>query len=885
MDKVNTARLNVAVDLDEYFTVGPGGRFQRNDVFTDRRAYVEMFLDRLHQHSGRRFSAATYTDLRRSAKNLIVLHGDGGIGKTTLLDHLCEVFRTAESAALPERRAALVIDFADPVNQTFETMLLRLRAALSQLGSRWLCFDTALALYWERSHPGVALGAFIGKTGLLDADNRRRFADQAIGLLDSLAGGTGLISAGASAVGALSHAIHHNVALRRAKEEFPPFPMILDEPQPEKALTYLPVLLGWDLEQLRRKHGAEAICLFDTFEMVQDLPHERGFLEDLIARTVYLMPNVLFVVAGRRPLLWHDPVRGIGLQYGGPARWPGLGGSGSADQFPLEGLAEADADEYLCERLTEQDGAPAIADDVRERIIAGSGGSPLYLDLSVSLFRNTVLRGDPVTPDQFGEPLPELVLRIMRDLSTTERDLLRAASLFQAFDEDILSAALPQVRLREIERFLGKSFVRRHDEAWPRFRLHESLRRSILACDRYMDDGWVDSERARRLDLALECIVDVGLAVWAPTVDRVLAAEHSRRAVTAMLLCVHAALEHGVLPKRLELLAYTVSQLGHWSVLTALPQAEGAAAPLRRLVEVARIAGDGATDAQARYGAARTVAAAGSEHPYDGYVTYELALLSQIVRADSDGDRYFSMLESAAAPLSEVAPWGRAGIALRQSRLGDALRYADRAAGHALDKARTQDLLGHIYLQSGDFERAAELFRATLAHAREAGAPVWLARALRHCAMALMWTDPDGARELLPEASDLNAAMAYAVGLAQCDLIAAMVAAGTGDFDEGRRLLARCRDRAREMNASEPYDVVETLIGVALGEREVATAATVRLVADVQAGVAVPAWAAVAALWLDRPDLWDFSAIGWHDDAKAARQRWMRPLERLRALH
>jgi hypothetical protein len=187
-------------------------------------------------------------------------------------------------------------------------------------------------------------------------------------------------------------------------------------------------------------------------------------------------------------------------------------------------------------------------------------------------------------------------------------------------------------------------------------------------------------------------------------------------------------------------------------------------------------------------------------------------------------------------------------------------------------------------MQSGNFERAAELFRATLADAREAGAPLWAARALRHCAMALMWTEPDAARALLPEATDLNSAMADAVGLSQCDLVAGVVAAGTGDFDEARRLLARCRDRTRELNSSEPVDVVETLIAVALGERDAATAAVTRLVADVRAGSAVPAWAAIAALWLDRPDLWDFADIGWHDDAVAARRRWMRPLERLRTL-
>jgi hypothetical protein len=39
----------------------------------------------------------------------------------------------------------------------------------------------------------------------------------------------------------------------------------------------------------------------------------------------------------------------------------------------------------------------------------------------------------------------------------------------------------------------------------------------------------------------------------------------------------------------------------------------------------------------------------------------------------------------------------------------------------------------------------------------------------------------------------------------------------------------------------------------------------------------------VAALWVARPEVFDFNSINWYDSADAARIRWMRPLERLRA--
>jgi hypothetical protein len=871
------------MDLDGYFTLGSGDSFQRHEVFTDREQYLTLFRDSVLEHSRRRFTPAEYTDFLRPAHNLLVLHGDGGIGKSTLLGRMCQAMRDFTTPALPKHRTAVVVDFADTVNHSFETVLLRVRAALSGLGNRWLGCDTALAVYWERSHPGLPMAEFVRQTRFLQREQRNMFADQALSVMDGLLGGTGLVSGGVKAVGAIGKAVHESVTVRQLRREFQPFGLLLDEPQPERMLAYLPILLGWDLERHRRDHGAEAVVLFDTFEAVQALPPERGSLEDLLARTVYLMPNVLFVVAGRRPLRWHDPVRAIGLQYGGEARWPDLGGGAAHAQYPLDGFGPAECDEYLRTRLTDEHGDPVIPAEIRPRIVSGAGGSPLYLTLSVNLFHSLAGRGEPVTPEQFGEPFPELVVRIMRDLSSGERDLLRAAALLEAFDTDTLGAALPGARGREIEQFCGRSFVHKHDEAWPRYRLHESLRRAVLAADEYTDDGWTRAEWAERLDRLFDRLIAVGLQVWTDGEDPIRSAEHSRNAVTALLSCLHGAIEHHRLPERLELVSYTVSQLGHAQVLAALPQAEGAEPPLRRMIEVARLVGDAASDATGRYASARRMMGAG-DHPYDAYVRYELAQLGQIIGALDDCRGYYEALQAAPAPLRDAAPWGLAGIAIAQSRQADALRYAERTTVSALDQTRTTDLLGHVYLQGGDFARAADLFGAAREHAQMAGAPLWMAGALRHLTLALMWLEPEAARQVLPQARELNSAMADSIGLAQCDLAAGLLAAGTGDIVEARRLLNRSRQTALEMGTGEPVDLVDTLICAALGEHDGAVAAARRLADQARDGAPIiPAWAAVAALWVARPEVFDFNSINWYDSADAARIRWMRPLERLRA--
>src|SRR5690606_11013334 len=137
---------------------------------------------------------------------------------------------------------------------------------------------------------------------------------------------------------------------------------------PDRMLGYMPVLLAADLERARRKRSALALCVLDTMENVQRLPAERGGLEDLVSRLVYLMPNVVFVAAGRRPLRWHDPAHAVALTYGGERRWPGLR---SGDQLGLGGFDRDSAEAYLTARLT-VDGSPAIGREIRERIIAGS---------------------------------------------------------------------------------------------------------------------------------------------------------------------------------------------------------------------------------------------------------------------------------------------------------------------------------------------------------------------------------------------------------------------------------------------------------------------------------------------------------------------------------
>ncbi|MGH4012448.1 MAG: hypothetical protein ACRDSL_00610 [Pseudonocardiaceae bacterium] len=146
-----------------------------------------------------------------------------------------------------------------------------------------------------------------------------------------------------------------------------------------------------------------------------------------------------------------------------------------------------------------------------------------------------------------------------------------------------------------------------------------------------------------------------------------------------------------------------------------------------------------------------------------------------------------------------------------------------------------------------------------------------------------MWLDPGRSLAVLPEARDLNAALGDAIGLAQCDMAAALVHAHGGWPDDADHTLAAARDgliRAGAHFELLPVAPLQILLDAARGRDTEALDGARRLIDC--APVGPPSWSAIAALWVDRPDWYDFDSLDWLDPT-TARQRWRAPLERLRA--
>ncbi|MEV4747569.1 hypothetical protein AB0K21_14435 [Streptosporangium sp. NPDC049248] len=874
------------MDLDQFFAFGPEVPFTAKRVFTDREEYIRAFQQRIAAHLAEEWPVERLMDFQRPARNVMGLSGEGGIGKSTLIRHLADLAQRGEFDGLPDDRSVAVIDFADLSSQSFETVLLRVRAALGRLGKSWPAFDVALSAYWERKHPGESLVRFLGKSSSVGAvSDSLRLSEQVASSIDGLFAGLGAVTTAYRVLDLVGSSTRQSITLRRLRRDLPAFSLILQEESPDRMLGYLPILLSADLERIRQKSPVLALCVLDTFENVQVLPPERGGLEDLVVRMAYLLPNVFFTVGSRRPLRWHDPVRGVGLTYGGARRWPGL--ADLTDQFPVDGFETSDADLFLRERLLVDD-EPAMDAEVRERIVAGSGGSPLYLELSTGLFEQHLARGETPDPKVFGEPFPELVLRMMRDLSPEDRDLLRAAALLEAFDDRLLAAILPEARGRRIEDFIARRFVRHDPTVWPPCRLHENLRRGVADCDAHTPDGWTARERRDRASQALAYLTDFTLSIWGDDPpDELTPADHSRRTVAAFLLALHGAAEHDVLPPGLGQMAYTLRYLGHWQVLTSLPRFS-ASPQLAVLAEVARLTVQVDQEATERHTAMKAAVENAGASPYADYFHFELGSLAQFTGDLTDSDRHLGMVADQLSPLGVAARFDLAGNAFRRSRYPEVVRQIERrSAGTRLERIGTGDLIGHVYLHNARFQEAAELFTRVLAEARQADAPLWAARAARHQALASMWFDPELTLRTVPEARELNQSVGEVVGLAQCDMAESMAHAMRGEWAVATRLLDEARRTFEAVGASAellPIDVVEVLQLIARGQDEQALSITVRLAETAGAEEAfLPVWSAVTALWTGQPELHDFTRTRWLDLPETTRERWVQPLHRLRA--
>ncbi|MFE6058688.1 ATP/GTP-binding protein [Streptomyces sp. NPDC056431] len=724
-----------------------------DEAFTNREAQWQAVTAGLAEHI-RHVTGADFDveDLESPRRNILVFHGIGGIGKSTLSRKI-EASLTAselrpvhwESPAHPQDRTLPVrIDLARAAGTDFERVILTIRLAVAALGRPMPAFDLALRRYWEHNHPGEPIEDYLRRGGLLSRFSaaaalpqqmQSALSDVAQALL--LPGTVG--GALGHGAGALIKALRERRRSVRALSGCSRLADLLEAEPDLEALSFYPHLLAWDLAQLPVGKTAVPVILLDTFEDTGDRTH-RDF-ERLLQRVVWLMPNAFFVVAGRNRLQWAEANLEGQLDWTGPNAWPGLVPytahveSGTlGHQILIGDFSPEDCENYLARRLS-REGQPLIDEPVRRIIAERSHGLPLYLDLSVMRYLE-LRRGDrrPQGID-FDHDFPALIACTLSDLTSEERHVLRSVSLLSAFSVPLATQVAGMDHDAPALRLTERPFIRESPSGvWP-FHVHDLIRAAIRNADDGSDDRWSEQDWQRAAQRAFRALE----SQWRQDV------RHDRAVLVGclqqgLLLARDFHLDLGWLTDA----AFQYVGDSVWEPL-ALPAAtdtssDGLQSAAAALVETLSAIVRRQHEHRERTISRLSAVLASGLLPDDliELAEYYLAKAQRDLGLTEDSYRGMQRVASAEGRLAFAARRGLAHL----SRLSGDFPAAVDAAGRLGWEGRHHRVLGDVWWVQADTERAATAYRAARSEAEDHGVMGETAMVQAHLAFAVSFADP-----------------------------------------------------------------------------------------------------------------------------------------------
>ncbi|MEU2624768.1 ATP/GTP-binding protein [Streptomyces sp. NPDC007157] len=690
-------------------------------------------------------------DLEAPRRNILVFHGVGGIGKSTLSRKIeASLTRSEdrpvqwESPSHPEERTVPVrIDLARAVGMDFERVILTIRLAVAALGRSMPAFDLAFRRYWEHNHPGEPIEDYLRRGGLLSRFSaaaalpqqmQSALSDVAQALL--LPGTIGSVLG--QGAGALIRALRERRQSVRALAGCSRLADLLEAEPDLEALSFYPHLLAWDLAQLPVDKRALPVILLDTFEDTGDRTH-RDF-ERLLQRIVWLMPNAFFVVTGRNRLQWAETSLEGQLDWTGPNAWPGLvpgtahpvsGGPGR--QILIGDFSPEDCEVYLSRRLS-RGGQPLIDEPVRQIIAERSHGLPLYLDLSVMRYMELRRGGRQPQVTDFDHDFPALIARTLSDLTAEERHVLRSVSLLSAFSVPLATQVAGMDHDAPALRLTERPFIRESSSGvWP-FHVHDLVRAAIRNADDGSDDRWSEQDWQRAAQRAFHALE----SQWRQ-------ARHDRAVLVGCL-------RQGLLLARdfhldLDWLADAAFQYvgdSVWEPL-ALPAADDVASGgLRTATDalgetLSAIARRQHEHRERTAGRLSAVLASGLlPDELVELATYYLAKAQRDLGLTDHSRRGMQYVAAAGGRLAVAAGRGLAHL----SRLSGDFPAAAEAAGALGWEGRHHRVFGDVWWVQGDMARAATAYLAARSEAEQHGAAGETAMSQAHLAFAVAFTNP-----------------------------------------------------------------------------------------------------------------------------------------------
>ncbi len=858
------------------FTLGRESPVAAQQVFTDRIAEIEAF-DAALAELGKSLAAADISPVierRLPRNNVLVYYGVGGIGKTTLSQELENRFTKRYSKEKPPG-VAIRLDFAESAAFDMESYVLRLRAGLGHLARSWPAFDIAFSVYWQRAHPGEPMDEHINRDSVL------RRAAGAVGLSEQISTTIanvvgealpGVAKTARTLGGFLYGQAKKAVVRHRTLARCELLNDLLDADADTDTLSYFPYLLAWDLDRLAAPRP-RAVVLLDTYEEIT--ARNTREMERWLQRSVFLMPNVLFVITGRNRLDWADLDRSDELDFVGAQRWPHLqaGHVGNEPRQHLVGyLSPTDADSYLVATLTE-DGRPAIDREIRARIVAASAGLPLYLDLAVTMYLDILARGGTPMAEDFGEPLPAVCARILRDLQRDERDLLRAAALLDAFDLDMLRAACPNVPDSAVLRFKDRPFLELDPERTWRYSLHATLRDAIRDADTDLRDSWSPRER-------VEVAARIGAYLERAATSAVTAGDRSARAA-AVRQAIELCLLTGQFFEWLVDAAQRLLISGGWGMLPDVPtDASGPTAALLLGLQGARERRSGRLDNSI---ALLDAALGHTSLPQElqRFLLLHRAHSLRVAGRYADGASDYRLLWRAHEDFADDAGYWLADYSFLQGRFGEAFSALDELRNVSAElRGEILRLRGHAYRVNALFDRAESRYREALDLARQTTNLAAEGKALTDVVQTLAWSRATEVSQFQPRALEINEALRNQVEIVKIRAATGVALTNLGDLDEaateierGLTLTQQCGYRGGLVWCW----VARTFNQLRRGDTGAAGESAARLVAIVEDLQGNRFWSEIANWWVnaDNSRQPPGGSIGWLGGEDAARARWL----------
>lgn len=806
---------------------------------------------------------------------MLTFYGLGGIGKTRLSSE-CQRLLLEPKKPKGTKRAAIRVDFSEPSGRDAELYLLALRAGMAGLASSFPAFDTCLALYWARCHPGVSMAEFVQNQSFLGGVVEREalarnLRDFITGVLDN----AGPLVGGASRLAVLTWDRIREVRSMRILERDCPFlEACAREEDLDELRLHLPLLLGWDLGRMQRKSDIDVVMFLDTFEHVAHGRRRarRGDLEDAIARSIFYLPSVLFTVTTRNRLDWGSARRSPSLEYAGPEDWPGLAEIGAAtDQHRVGALSRDDCSAHLEACLLDEHKRAAIPAELRGLLASMSDGVPLYLDVAVNHFRSLVIRGRTPTVDDFARGVPEIVLRLMEDLDDDEADLLRAAALMGVFDRETLRAALPDLRSSSVEHFLDRSFILERDEGV--YSVHEVLQTSVRLQDSSTTNPWSPDEweavESRLVGFWSSQLRDPCSPLWCDRRSQSLA--FWQLVGVYATTCVDA-----------DIIADVVMQVqlkGAWATIDAARSQPSALLTDRGRAFLLML--DGMMERQ--IGKLSEAERLLSQALESSALTRDVRRLAMYYLGETrdvhvgDAAPLFQSIAEHDDRLGTEARIALAHSLARNQDLAGALAIAEDLVIDETDpefQYRKFELLGVIWWSAGRLDASVTNFERSRQVAVSENSPLLLALATRHLALASCWRQRSASLPLIDQAEELNRDLGMKPGIGQCQMARATVFAGSAP----RHVIDELTVQAEETFTSAGYLddafgplAVAVLAAAVEGDEDLAEQRRRHLQRRAK-GRRPRHWLAVADAWTGHREAFD--RVAWPQGSEQALRDW-----------